>query len=188
MSCLRAARITVDAIFDDDPGKKDLLAIPVVGSYRPDFQRNRQLLIAIGDNRIRYGLTQRIQHPYATAIHPSALIDPSVSLGEGSVVLHGAILQADTQIGAHVIINTGASVDHDCAVADFGHIAPGAVVCGGVRIGVGTLIGAGAVICPNLTIGQWAVVGAGAVVTRPVPDYAVVVGNPARIIKTNQPL
>ncbi|RAJ97569.1 sugar O-acyltransferase (sialic acid O-acetyltransferase NeuD family) [Larkinella arboricola] len=187
-SCLQASQIAVDAIFDDDPDKKMLLAIPVVGGYRAEYKSGEPLLIAIGDNRIRCRLAEQIRHPYGTAVHPSALLDSSAQLGAGTVILHGAIVQADTRIGSHAIVNTGASVDHDCTVADFVHVAPGAVVCGGIRIGPGTLIGAGAIVCPNLTIGQWAIIGAGAVVTRPVPEYAVVAGNPARIIKMNQPL
>ncbi|MFD1142141.1 acetyltransferase [Larkinella insperata] len=188
ISCLQAAGVAVDAIFDDDPDKKKLLTIPVVGGYRAEYNPGEPLVVAIGDNRVRCRLAQWIQHPFGTAVHPSALIDSSVMLGNGSVVMHGAILQVDTCVGNHVIINTGASVDHDCTVADFVHVAPGAVVCGGIQVGTGTLIGAGAVVCPNLNIGRWATVGAGAVVTRPIPDYAVVVGNPARIIKINQPL
>ena len=50
-------------------------------------------------------------------------------------------------------------------------------------MGEGTHIGAGATIIPNLKIGKWATIGAGAVVIKDVPDYAVVVGNPGRIIK-----
>lgn len=47
----------------------------------------------------------------------------------------------------------------------------------------GATIGAGAIILPGLHIGRYAMVGAGAVVTKDVPDYAVVVGNPARIVR-----
>ncbi|RCR68363.1 acetyltransferase [Larkinella punicea] len=186
ISCLQGNQTDVEAIFDDDVRKKELLNVPVIGPYRADYETNNQLIIAIGDNAIRCRLAQRISHAYGVSVHPSAQIDPGVKLGEGCVVLHGSILQVDTLIGNHVIINTGASVDHDCMVGNFVHIAPGAVLCGGIRVDVGALIGAGAVICPNLAIGKWAVVGAGSVVTRPVPDYAVVVGNPARIIKNNK--
>jgi acetyltransferase-like isoleucine patch superfamily enzyme len=52
-----------------------------------------------------------------------------------------------------------------------------------VVIGQGAFIGFGAIILPNVTIGRNAVVGAGSVVTRDVPDYCVVAGNPARIVK-----
>ncbi|MDE6726916.1 MAG: galactoside O-acetyltransferase, partial [Oscillospiraceae bacterium] len=45
-------------------------------------------------------------------------------------------------------------------------------------------IGAGATILPGVTVGKYAIVGAASVVTHDVPDYAVVVGNPAKLIKT----
>jgi acetyltransferase-like isoleucine patch superfamily enzyme len=48
----------------------------------------------------------------------------------------------------------------------------------------GASIGAGAVILPGLSIGAGAMVGAGSVVTKDVPERAVVVGNPARVVRT----
>ena len=188
ISCLYAGGKSVDAIFDDDLHKKSLCNIPVVGGYQADYKMNEQLIVAVGDNTVRHRLAQLICHSYGIAIYPSAQVDPTVNMGDGCVVFHGSILQANTRLGSHVIINTGASVDHDCAIADFVHIAPGAILCGGIRVETGAFIGAGAIVCPNLTIGRWAVVGAGTVVTKPVPDYAVVAGNPARIIKMNTPL
>jgi acetyltransferase-like isoleucine patch superfamily enzyme len=52
-----------------------------------------------------------------------------------------------------------------------------------VSIGSDSDIGTGAVILPGVTIGKGAMIGAGSVVTRDVPDYAVVAGNPAKLIK-----
>lgn len=46
------------------------------------------------------------------------------------------------------------------------------------------MIGAGASILPGVTVGEYAIVGAGAIVTKDVPDYAVVVGSPAKVVKT----
>jgi len=85
-----------------------------------------------------------------------------------------------------VIINTNASVDHDCKIHDFAHISPQVGLAGGVEIGEGTHIGIGACIIQNITIGKWATIGAGTVVLKNVPDYAVVVGNPGKIIKYNE--
>nr|WP_255325834.1 MULTISPECIES: DapH/DapD/GlmU-related protein [Veillonella] len=56
-------------------------------------------------------------------------------------------------------------------------------VYGKVTIGKNAWIGMNVTICPGVTIGDYAVVGAGAVVTKDVPDYAVVAGVPAKIIK-----
>ena len=183
ISCLRANGQTISAIFDDDLTKKELWQIPVVGSYRPDFEANEDLIISIGYNHIRKRVSELIKHPFGKVVHPSAIIDSSVQLGEGTVVFHHAVLQADAQIGKHVIINTSASIDHDCVISDFVHIAPNSTLCGNVRIGEGTLIGAGTIITPNLKIGKNCLIAAGSVITKNIPDNAIVRGNPARIIK-----
>ncbi len=182
LSCLRSANQVVTAIFDDDPAKTLLWDYPVIGSYQAAYQPDLPLLICIGNNRIRQRLSQQITHPFGQTIHPSALVDPSAQIGEGTVVLHGAIVQADARVGRHTIINTGACVDHECQLADFVHIAPNATLCGNVQIGEGSLIGAGAIVLPNLAIGSWVTIAAGAVVTKSVPDAALIVGNPGRIV------
>ncbi len=88
-------------------------------------------------------------------------------------------------VGKHCIINSNASVDHDCILEDFVHISPNATLCGGVFVGKCSHIGAGAVIIPGKRIGKNAIVGAGAVVISDIPDNAVAVGNPARVIRIN---
>lgn len=57
------------------------------------------------------------------------------------------------------------------------------LTCKPIRIQKGAWIGANAVILAGVSVGKYAIVGAGAVVTKDVPDYAVVVGNPAKVIK-----
>ena len=58
------------------------------------------------------------------------------------------------------------------------------LICNEITIKKGAWIGAGVSILPGVTIGKYAIVGAGAIVTKDVPDYAVVVGIPARVVKT----
>ncbi len=181
-SILRATGQEVTAIFDDDLGKKNLGDIAVVGHYDPDFQPAVPLIISIGYNDIRRKLAGKIRHRLGTAIHPSAIIDETATVGEGTVIMPGVIVQADARIGRHVIVNTAAAVDHDCMLGDFVHVAPGVVLCGAVRVGEGTLVGAGSVVAPNLTIGANCLIAAGSVVTTHIPDGALIRGNPARII------
>ena len=81
------------------------------------------------------------------------------------------------------IINSGAVVEHDVRLGDFVHIAPNAVLTGNVTIDEGTQVGTGASVIPGIKIGKWASIGAGAVIIEDVPDFAVLVGNPGKIIK-----
>ena len=61
------------------------------------------------------------------------------------------------------------------------------LTCKPVLIREGAWIGAGASILPGVCVGKYAIVGAGSVVTKDVPDYGVVVGNPAKVIKMLDP-
>lgn len=167
----------VEGVFDDDPLCKEVLGYPV-SRLPEDLDLTSSYFIAIGDNKIRKKIVQRIQAKvtYGTLIHPSAIVSRRSAIGGGTVVMEGAIIKVDSSVGEQVIINTGASVDHDCQVADFVHLAPRATLCGGASVGEGTLVGAGAVVIPGVKIGSWCKIGAGSTVTKDVPDGATWIG------------
>lgn len=141
--------------------------------------------VSIGDNQTRanrYRAAVQEGLPAATLVHPSAILSPSATIGEGTVVMARAVIQADARVGRNCIINTGAIVEHDCVIGDHAHLAPGAVLGGSVRVGELALVGLGAKVLPGAEIGEGAVVGAGAVVLHEVPAYSTTAGVPARII------
>ena len=185
LSCLRAANIKVQGIFDDLPSNKLPLTFPFARVYDSGFYPDDTIVIAIGDNLTRRKISEKTIHPYGNIFHPSAQVDESARIMEDTVVLHRCVIQADTFIGRHVIINTGTVVEHDCVIGDFVHLAPGVITCGNVNIGENTLVGAGSIIASNLTIGKNCLIAVGSVVTTNIPDGAIVRGNPARIIKLN---
>lgn len=171
----------------DDAVKPAIWQYPVLRPDAGKLDGSHCMVIAIGNNKIRKMIAERYaaDMQYRAAIHPATNISGRSSIGDGTVVMAGVTINADTAIGQHCIINTNASVDHDCRISDFVHISPNASLCGNIGVGEGTHIGAGATIIPNLNIGRWCTIGAGAVIVKDVPDYAVVVGNPGRIIKYN---
>ena len=180
---LLANSVTIAAIIDDNPKLEHVLGIPIVTTSEFDFSTLKNMIISIGNNRVRQTISNKIQVNYPTAIHPTAILSKSVNVGEGTVIMAGAVINPDVTIGKHAIVNTGAILDHDCVIDDFAHVSPGASLAGNVKVGEGTHIGIGATIIQGIKIGKWATVGAGAVIIKDVPDFAVVVGNPGKIIK-----
>lgn len=176
---LHANNESVEALFDDNESLTHLMDYPV---WRASEVRG-PLIISIGNNHIRKKIAEVLNVSFGKAIHPSAISSPAASVGEGTVVMQGAIIQSCSEIGKHCIINTGASVDHECVLEDYVHISPHATLCGNVHVGEGTWIGAGAVVIPGVRIGKWCVIGAGSVVTKDIPDHVLAVGNRCKIIK-----
>jgi sugar O-acyltransferase (sialic acid O-acetyltransferase NeuD family) len=107
---------------------------------------------------------------FARVVHPSAVVSPSATLGEGVQIMAGCVIQTGADIGANSIVNTRASVDHDCRIGETVHIAPGVTLSGGVRVGDRVHIGTGAVVIQGVTIGADSLVAAGAVVYRDLPE------------------
>lgn len=133
-------------------------------------------VIALGDTRIRRKLSEEVSPrlPLVVVVHPRAHV--AGVLGEGTVVMAGAVLNPGAVVGRGVIVNTSASVDHDCRIGDFTHICPGVTVAGHVEIGENSWIGVGSVIVDHVTIGSNAFVSAGSIVTRDIPSNHKVIG------------
>ncbi|MDK2771855.1 MAG: NeuD/PglB/VioB family sugar acetyltransferase [Flavobacterium sp.] len=173
----------VKGIYDDNPKSDSLYGVKVSKSPPLSFFKNKNCIVAIGDNATRKKIVQQLQTNYVMTIHPTAVISKFAKIGHGTQIMATAVVNPDTEIGHHCIINTGAIVEHDCLLGDYVHISPNATLGGGVKVGEGTQIGIGASVLPNLTIGKNVMVGAGAVVVENIPDNAVVVGVPGKIIK-----
>lgn len=186
MDILDKSNILIDTIVDDDPNKTTLLGEQIVSSSSVNWSNTRNIILTVGNNAIRKKIAKNILGTFVNAVHPKAIIADFVTINNGTVIMAGAIINADTIIGKHCIINTGSIIEHDCNIANFVHISPNAALAGNVIVGEGSHIGLGAVVIQGVKIGKWVTIGAGAVIIKDVPDYAVVVGNPGKIIKYNQ--
>ncbi|MFC4237021.1 acetyltransferase [Thalassospira xianhensis] len=132
--------------------------------------------VGIGNGSIRWREFNTLTAaglPVPNIIHPFTHISSSASIGRGTLVAAGAVVQANVQIGDAAIINTGARIDHDCQIGNGAMIAPGCVLCGDVIIGAHAFIGAGSIVTPGVTIGDGAFVGAGSVVIENIAKDAV---------------
>lgn len=174
------------AFVDESPHKSgtSVLGLPVYALAALHEVAHDGIIVAIGDNALRRVVTERLVaagERLTSAIHPSAIVAASASIGEGTVVSAGAIVMPRAVVGRGVILNTRSSIDHDCVIGDFAHIAPGVTLGGDVLVGEETLIASGATVVARMRVGRRSVIGAGAVVVRDIPDDVVALGVPARI-------
>jgi acetyltransferase-like isoleucine patch superfamily enzyme len=127
-----------------------------------------------------------------------ACVRERVTVGDDVVIGRGSLIENDTTIGELTKIQADAYITAHSTLEDNVFIAPCVVttndnfmgrteqrhaLIAGPTIRRGARIGGGAILCPGVEIGEEAFVGAGAVVVKDVPPRAVVVGNPARVLR-----
>lgn len=171
---------TVEGFIDDNPEVKMLSGLPV----KHFINNDDEVIVSIGDNKTRKKIVEKLHCKFSeAAVHKTAVVSETSEIGEGTVVMGGAIINADAKIGKQCIVNTGASIDHECVLGDYVHVSPHATLCGNVTIGEGTWIGAGATVIQGVKIGRWSMIGAGSVVTKDIPDGYLAVGNRCKLVK-----
>ncbi len=113
-----------------------------------------------------------------------AYVGPGVVLGNNCKLQNYALVYEPARLADGVFVGPAAVLTNDLhprAITPDGTLKDSDDwVAVGVTVGRGASIGAGAICIAPASIGEWATVAAGAVVTRDVPDYAVVIGVPAR--------
>lgn len=105
---------------------------------------------------------------FATIIASTAYVSPHASIGEGTVVLHHATVNAGAVIGPYSILNSASLIEHDVRVGQGSHISTGAVINGGCVIGEEVFIGSNSVVNQCVTVASGAVVASGSVVRRDI--------------------
>lgn len=108
-----------------------------------------------------------------------SLIEGDVIVGDNVTIKSGVQLWNGTRVGSNVFIGPNATFTNDI----FPRSKEYPEKFTGITIHEFASIGANATILPGVTIGESAMIGAGTVVTKDVPARAVVVGNPAKIIR-----
>jgi len=186
----------VIGFLDNDPKKKGniFLNYPVLGGFEIlDTLVNENIYfvnLITGSTKTRYETSRFMASKgcrFANFIHPTVNL-LMTHIGVGNYIQEGVILQAETHIGNNSSIHIASLIGHESTIGDSVFIAHGCSISGLVEIGDGAFLGTHATVLPRLKIGKWSTIGAGAVIIRDIPDYAVAVGNPAKIIKYSNPM
>jgi sugar O-acyltransferase (sialic acid O-acetyltransferase NeuD family) len=148
-------------------------------SNLPELAKNyRYALITIGqiqtaEHRILlYQQALQFGFQLPIIIAPTAHVSRHAVLGAGTIVMHGAIVNAGAKVGNNCIINTLALLEHDTIVEDHCHIATSATLNGDVAVGAGSFVGSGSVIKEGVAIGKDCRVGIGLTVRHNQSDHA----------------
>lgn len=130
------------------------------------------------DTRMRlYEQATNFGFQFPVIIAPTAHVSRHATIGAGTIVMHGAIVNAGARVGRNCIINTRALVEHGATVEDHCHISTGAILNGDVKIGAGSFVGSGSIIKEGVMLGQRCVVGMGLAVRHNQANHARFVGH-----------
>ena len=195
LEILQSNDIIVFGFLDEDKTTHDqtINDIPVLGA--PDDHGFLKLIgqkceafIATDNNNIRKDLTDMLidgrKVMPINALHKTASVAPSATIGHGNFINAGVTIGANAIIGSHCMLHTGVIIEQDAIIEDFVQIGSGSVINAGVTIEKNVFIVTGVLIVSGITVKAGARIGAGSVVIANVGKNETVFGNPA--VKINK--
>lgn len=172
---------------DDFSEDKLILDYPIIGKtdLKNNYKNDSDFFVAIGNQKVRRQMIEELfdnKFNITTLIHPSAILDDTVIIDQGSIVMAGVVINSSVSVGKGCIINTSTSIDHDCQIANYVHLSPGVHLAGNVNIGKNTWLGIGSKVINNIDIAEDIIVGAGAVVVLNLHKEGTYKGVPAVLL------
>lgn len=169
-----------------DDNKEKVYDYPIIGNSSEAVKyRDSDFFVAIGNNSVREHFVTALEEKdinVISLIHPSSIIAGDVVIGNGTVIMAGAVINCKSKIGKGVILNTGCTVDHENIIGDYVHLSPGCHTSGQVVIQKETWLGTGSIVINNIEICEGCTVGAGCVVISDLSQPGTYVGVPAKLI------
>lgn len=130
-----------------------------------------------------FQLLKRLGAQLPVIVSPGARVSKHATLGEGTIVMHHAMVNACAKVGNNCIVNSGALIEHDALVGDHCHVSTRSVMNGSCQLGEQSFLGSNSVMVNNTTIAPSCVIGSGTVVTHSITEQGTYVGNPFRKIQ-----
>lgn len=197
LAYLQEAGVNVVGFLDDDPkyANQNVRGIPVLGPIsKLDSLTQTDGIEAVycplGNNKLRVQfLTKARNLGYKTPnyIHPSVIISPNVSIGEGVYILLGTTIMPHTTIKDFVMISMGVHLAHHCVLDEGVFLSTGCNFGASIHAHKYAYCGISSTIMTGIhELGEDCLIGAGAVVIRDVPERAVMAGVPAKVLKIKE--
>lgn len=138
-----------------------------------------RIIMAMGYNdlnRVRESIFLRLKalgYGVETYVHPDARVYTDHALGEGAVVLPGAVIEPNARVGANTMVWSNVTLAHDSSVGDHCWVAAGTVLSGQATVLRNTFVGVGSTIVNKVVVGEYNIVGAGALISRDTKPHSV---------------
>ena len=144
------------------------------------------LLLAIGIPMVRRRVAESLVSRggrFLTLVHPSAMVVPSATVGEGSILCPYSIVSDAARVGRFTLLNYHASLGHDASTGDFSVLSPYATLGGGAHVGADVFMGLHASVAPGKSVGASSRVSANSACLADVPTGSIVFGVPGRAMR-----
>lgn len=119
---------------------------------------------------------------FANFIHPTAIIEKNVVMGEGNNILEGVILEESVVLGNANLLFGGSLIAHETTIGDYNTFSVKSVAAGCTTVGSHCFIGAAAAVKDHVTMGDYVLLGAMAFGFQDLEAYSVVVPEKSRIL------
>jgi len=164
--------LTVDDIFIDTNGIDGYKTVGLSDAVTTFSPLNHKIIMAMGYNdlnRSREKMFERLKemgYGIESYIHQDARVYSDQPIGEGSVLLPGAIIEPFACVGANAVVWTNVTLAHHSSIDDHCWVAAGAVISGHSKILRNSFLGVSSTVVNSVTVGEFNIVGANAMISR----------------------
>ena len=117
---------------------------------------------------------------FSSYIHPSALISPSASIGNGCIFCPYTIVSSQAKVGDFVSVNCFSGIGHDSSIGQYVTLSGHVDITGNVEVGEGVFIGSGVKTRPRIKIGSNSRIGIGSILTNNIRENSSTYTHPAK--------
>ncbi|MCM1291248.1 MAG: acetyltransferase [Prevotella sp.] len=177
-----SAGLSIAGVLDRaDSDVSDVLGYNVVGDddMIPQLVPDCSFIVTVGYikspelRRKLHTLVKESRGELGKVIASTSRVSLHSHIGEGTVILHHATINAGARVGCGCIINSGANIEHDVRIGDGTHISTGCIINGNCIIGDEVFVGSGTVMSNGVKICSGAVIGAGSLVLHDITEPGV---------------
>lgn len=180
--------LPVNSVVDRE---NNLLNLGKIKDLKTIADKNTFGIVGVGENHIRKKIVNKIKKikknfKWAKIVSKNAVIAKKVTIGEGTAIIPGSVINTGTKIGKHCIVNTRSSVGHDNYFSNYSSCGPGSTIGGGVFIGESSYLGIGCTVAHGVKIEDNTVIGGHSFVNKDCKKNSVYFGVPAKKIKNRK--